>query len=526
MKFFKFLILILICFSFVAGHAVTVSVDSPGTLSSLISTADKKTITDLTVTGNVDARDFKCLRDELTVLSRLDISAVNIQAYSGTGGTSSSTNYLVNRLPDNSFMNKTVLKIIVLPASLTYMGAYSLCGTGVTTVNIPPLVTYITYNVFENTYSLTEITVDAANPSYTSQDGILFNKIKTTLLQCPTLKKGDYIIPASVVTINNVAFKLTNLSTITMPNSVTTIGVFAFSDTKTLTSINFSTSLTSIGDNAFLDCVNLSGGVVLPNTLTKIGNSVFSNCNDITSVSIPNSVTTIGNFAFSECQSLTSVYLPSSLTSIGNYAFTNCRNAKGDLIIPNTLKTIGEGAFSYCVGFSNLVIGNSVTSIGNGAFRNCINLGGALVLPNSLTQIGSFTFYNCNQLTNLSIPNSITSIGNFAFEKCSSLNGSLNIPNSVTSIGESAFAFCSNLKKLVIPASVISIAKNAFWSCKGLNLIQCFLSIPIDLSNINGVFMDVNKSVCTLQVPHDSRDIYRAAYGWKDFIEIEDLQSN
>ena len=155
-----------------------------------------------------------------------------------------------------------------------------------------------------------------------------------------------------------------------------------------------------IAGGAFYDCTLTS--VTIPNSVISIGNYAFSGCTGLTSVTIPNSVTSIGYRAFYRCSGLTSVTIGNSVTSIGEYAFADC-SALTSVTIPNSVTSIGNGAFSGCSGLTSVTIPNSVTSIGNYAFWGCTGLT-SVTIPNSVTSIGEYAFYNCSGLTSIYVP--------------------------------------------------------------------------------------------------------------------------
>ena len=206
------------------------------------------------------------------------------------------------------------------------------------------------------------------------------------------------------------ASECTGITSITIPNSVRTIGGNAFYGCTGLSGLlTIPNSVTSIGSSAFGNCSNLTS-VDIPNSLTSISNSVFQNCGGLTSVNIPNSVTSIGDSAFSGCSSLTSVIIPNSVTSLGGSAFQNC-SVLTSVTIGSSVTSIGDDAFNGCSGLTLATIGNSVTSIGNRAFRDCSGLTEIVSLrltpPTvyySYTYPSYSTFYNVNKSIPVYVP--------------------------------------------------------------------------------------------------------------------------
>ena len=201
--------------------------------------------------------------------------------------------------------------------------------TGLTSITIPNSVTAIGTGAFSNCSNLTEILVEEGNTAYTSIEGVLFSNEKTTLVAYPAAKAPDYEIP----------------------NSVTAIGDYAFSECVGLTSVTIPNSVTAIGDYAFY-CSGLTS-ITIPNSVTAIGTAAFSNCSGLTSVTIPNSVTAIGNYAFYRCIGLTSITIPNSVTAIGRSAFANCTGLTS-ITIPNSVTAISEYAFSNCTAVNTI----------------------------------------------------------------------------------------------------------------------------------------------------------------------------
>ena len=201
---------------------------------------------------------------------------------------------------------------------------------------------------------------------------------------------------------------------------------------------------------AFSGCNNLSS-VSIPNSVTTIGYQAFYGCNSLTSVSIPNSVTSIGYHAFSGCSSLTSVTIPGSLTTIERGVFYGCSNLSF-VSIPSSVTSIGSKAFQGCSSLTSISIPNSVTSIGGEAFNGCSSLT-SVTIPNSMTTIGVQAFSGISGLKSVGIPNGVTSIEYGAFSGCSSLI-SVTIPGSLTNIDKYAFSGCVGLQEVYCNGNV------------------------------------------------------------------------
>ena len=251
--------------------------------------------------------------------------------------------YSVTTIGDDAFFDCFALKSVSMP-SITTIGNSAFMGcSSLASVFIPASCTSIGINPFASCTELKELVVDGNNPNYSSADGALYDKDKTTLIGWPTAK-GDIDIMPSVTSIGGSAFKLCYaLTSVSMP-SVTTIGNLAF---------NYS-ALTSVS---------------MPE-VTEIGNWAFIGCSALTSVSMP-LVKTINAFAFSGCFALTSIEMP-SVTTIGDGAFNFC-SALTSLDIPS-VTTIGDNAFKFCSALTSLDIPASVSTIGNGAFDGCSSL--------------------------------------------------------------------------------------------------------------------------------------------------------
>jgi len=257
-------------------------------------------------------------------------------------------------------------------------------------------------------------------------------------------------------------------------STFTSIEKSAFSRCTNLTGITISNSVTSIEDNAFNNCTNLIS-VNIPNNVINIGNGVFESCGNLTSVNIPNNVTSIGANTFNGCAKLTSITIPNGVTSIGGSAFAGCTSLTS-VTIPDSVTSIRGSAFQGCVNLTSITIPNRVTSIENYTFSRCASLT-SITIPNKVTSIGEYAFEICSNLTSVTILNNVISIGIYAFLNCDSLVN-ITIPNSITSIVDGTFQGCKGLTSITIPDSVTSIRGSAFQGCVNLTSVTFAGTIP------------------------------------------------
>jgi len=213
-----------------------------------------------------------------------------------------------------------------------------------------------------------------------------------------------------------------------------------------ITNLIIDDGITHIGARAF-EISNLRS-LKIPNSVTSIGRGAFINCTRLTSITLPNGIISIEPYTFGNCRSLTSVVIPDRVTSIGKSAFAYCENLVS-INIPDGISSITDETFYYCINLASVKIPNNVTSIGKSAFGGCERLD-SITIPDNVTSIGDFAFSGCSNLVSVTISNRLMSIGVATFWRCDKLV-SITIPKSVTSIGNGALAYCKSL------ASVISL---------------------------------------------------------------------
>jgi len=299
---------------------------------------------------------------------------------------------------------------------------------------------------------------------------------KATITDVNTAIKGDVIVPnefegAPVVAIAADAFAdCANITKITLPVTIQSVGANAFNNCTGLTAVNVTDlsawcGITFGSYNAnplyyagalYVNDV-LVTDLVIPNDVTAIGYATFYGCNSLVSVTIPSNVKTIGRGAFYG-SSVETVTIADGVETIGFGAFYECE-ALSNITIGNTVKTIGNYAFYGCDALAEIALPNSLTTVGDYAFRNSAIE--SIVIPDSVTALGKGVFYDCASLTEATLPNGITAIGDKLFYNCAALE-SIVIPDSVQVIGDSAFRGCAALADVTIGAGVTTISANAF----------------------------------------------------------------
>lgn len=423
--------------------------------------------------------------------------------------------------------------------------------------------------------------------SAVNEDGktIYYNVLSRT--ECQVVSgtsnySGDVRIPAtvsyggnemSVTSIGIYAFwYCTSLRSVEIPSSLTKIEESAFYGSKNLDKAEFA----SIGHLCSIDFSDFSSNplsyanhlyidgeeifdVVIPDNVTKLS-STFSGCSYLTSVVMPSGLSNIGDYSFYECSSLTSIEIPGSVNSIGDAAFREC-SSLASIDIPSSVTSIGKYAFYGCSSLIEEKIPNGVISIGLGAFQDCSKLA-SIEIPYSVNSIGSDAFAGCSSLTkadftsiehlcsiefngyysnplysahhlyisgdeitDLRIPSSVTVIPENVFYGCNFLT-SLEIDRGVTHIGNRSFYNCSSLTSVVIPSSVTSVGNWAFSGCSSLNEVKVFAETPPSATEPTTIFGNVTKTFGTLYVPRNCKVAYETAKGWKDFIDIIEMDND
>lgn len=421
--------------------------------------------------------------------------------------------YIVNAIDEKAFYNCSGLTSVIIPNTITTIGDYAFYGcSGLTSLTIGKSVASIGYDAFNGCNNLKELNWNAINCSSNGN-------MSTSNIESVTIGSEVEVLPNYFVSGSKIA-------EVIIPNSVTWIGVSAFSACKDLLSID------------------------IPNSVTVIDNQAFYYCKGLTNVTLDR-VQTIGEYAFAECTGLKSIEFSDSLLYIYDRAFSGC-SSLNSITIPNNVREIGQYAFNNCIHLTSVTIGNAVSTIGHYAFVNCYHLM-SVNIPSSVTTIGSDAFHNCNALSKVTIsdvsswckitfsdtfsnplyyshhlfmngqeikqlviPEGVTAINSYAF-----VNGTsfleLTLPNTLESIGNNAFEGCKRLSNVALGLSMASIGSRAFKDCTAISSVDCMATTPPIMEA-----MDCFDSNCydwaTLYVPGDKVDEYKSTIYWNKFV--------
>ena len=480
--------------------------------------ADNEVLQDFTITQDAE-RNITCNNNEIIYTTKYGY-AIDLAITDGFGGNYVSHTFKggygkiifdndVVTIPLNAFRDCNSITNIYLPSCVQEIGKGAFYGCeSLASITIPDSLTkigewafagcafeYVAINTLSHWCNITFVD-DQANPLFYSNDLLVGGEIITTLT-----------IPDDITTINPYAFRgWKNLTNITIHDSVTTIGKYAFSVCENLSEITIGSGVTTIGDRVFYGC----GGVLNINcnipSVSNYESAPFYNAK-LTTVNLGDSVEVVGDYAFRGCDTLTEVNLGNGVQSIGKNAFAYCTGLTS-VVIPDSVAQIGGYIFYECSNLSEVVIGSAVTTIGERVFYNCSSLT-SVTIPDSVTTIGWYAFSGCTgeliiyskiietdytnnypsyygwlsgaKFTKLTIGDGIEKIGYAAFGECSSLT-SVTIPDSITMIGDAAFSGCSSLTSVTIPDSVTTIGDYAFSECSSLTSV----TIPDNVTTIGG----------------------------------------
>ena len=434
---------------------------------------------------------------------------------------------IVNKIGDYGFSKCTTIKSITIPSNIISIGKYAFTScTGLVNATIPTTVKSVGDYAFYNCTGLKNVTISEGVESI--GEGAFYNctslveavvpdtavkvgshafynctSMTTATIGISADAIGDYtfynckkldtiVIGISVASIGDYAFYNCNLDKLSVPQTVTTIGKYAFASNDAMTRATLRKNLLTIGEGAFQDCGAMST-VSIPSSVTEIGKAAFENCASITTITLPVGVTVINDLVFSDCQKLATVKINGDVTSIGISAFYNC--AFENITLPETVANIKASAFRKCTKLATITIPDATKSIGDSAFLDCSALA-TVSMPDDVKTVGDGVFFYNKDLTiqvryltgaipagmlekqgvcHVILDENITTIGDRAFALCYSLKditygsetaevGKYKFSQNVTSIGKETFVDDVLLKNLIIPDSLQTMGTNTIYN--------------------------------------------------------------
>jgi len=357
---------------------------------------------------------------------------------------------------DRAFQNRTDLRTVMIPDSVTEIEAYSFNNcTNLSNVTLSKSLKYMGGRAFGSCEKITQIEIpksldNCGNSGYASYHG--------PFGACSGLKKITFEEGATEVS-NGLFRGCTGLEEINIPDGVTKIESSSFEDCINLVSVNISDSVIKIENEAFAGCEKIES-INIPDSVTEIGERTFANCSKLSNVKLSKNLEYMGGRAFGSCEKITQIEIPKSLDNCGNSGYASY-----------------HGPFGACSGLKKITFEEGTTEISSGLFRGCTWLE-EINIPNSVTEIESSSFEDCINLVSVNIPDSVIKIGNEAFAGCKKIE-SINIPDSVTEIGGSTFANCSKLSNVKLSKNLEYMGGRAFGSCEKITQIE----IPKSLDN-------------------------------------------
>ena len=402
----------------------------------------------------------------------------------------------------HAFYGCQKLRSLTLPETISSIDkdVFTDC-TALRYLNIPKSVKSVDGGAFASCVELSELEMPSSNRFYTCKDGCLCTADGKKLIAWPAVR-GDVELPESVETLGEYAFSgCAGLTSLKMPG-VKEILQYAFVGCKNLKSLFLAKGFTTLDKNVFEDCSSLSaidvdpenrafkstggilttadgkkllawpsakGAVKIPDGITRIEDNAFQNQGGIKSVTLPSTCREIGHQAFASCSDLSSIIMP-NVVSIESYAFSRSLSL-ASVNIPATVRRCDGSAFAECLSLTTINVdpANKNYKAENGAILSLDGktlvewpaASGDITIPESVEIIGTYAFNRCTKLNSVTMT-SIKTVGHHAFDNCSALTA-VNMNEGVETVGSYAFCNCMEIKSIIIPRSVVNLKNYAFW---------------------------------------------------------------
>ena len=439
-----------------------------------------------------------------------EVSTTGVLTISGTGSMDDFTADSVYAW----MVEKENILSLVIQEGVTSIGDYAFSGLNhLTTVTIPDSVIQIGSHAFQSCTSISELIYHGQTMS---PSGVYFSGISgevnwimgaDTLYIFGTGSMEDYstsspapwknyyctniVILNGVTNISSYSFADSSVTSVTIPDSVSDIGAYAFKGCSSLTGVHIPTAVSAIAESAFSGCTNLASIDLGSSQVFAIASSAFAGCSSLKSIILPETLSVISPNAFRSCTGLTSIAIPDSVTALYPSAFSNCTSLR-QVSIGSGVTTIPEAVFSGCTALQSVEIDTdaNISVIQQNAFSGCTSLS-SVSLPSTLAAVYEYAFNGCTSLTSVSIPASVVSIHKTAFRNCTSLTAFEVDPNNtayssadgklLSKDGTSLILYPAGRTGAddVLPATVTSIESGAFYGCTRLT--------EIDLNNVSRI---------------------------------------
>ena len=509
-------------FSNSSGDCSVGSVEIPATVTTIGKGAFSE-LTSLTSVTFAEGSQLKSIGDNAFDTTRF--SSITLPASLETIG-------------EQAFTKCTYLSSVTMQEGVTAIGSRAFSGDSyLGSITLPASLTELGGNVFESCTYLKTIAVADGSAAFSSEDGVLFSKDKSTLVTYPAGKTdADYTVPASVTAVGDYAFaNNTKIQNVVLPDRVKTLGKYAFSKATNLMTLNLGTSLETIGTLAFWNCSKLES-LTIPATVTEIGSTAFYNCYDTTFIVPSEELKAMVKTAGASEDNIMVVAPPADVTfavdgvtykvltepadgqngtvQIGDGDNAAAPSATGTPTIPATVESDGKTYHVVSVAdrafmdskITGITLPDGITTIGDHAFRSSALTG--FTMPSTVTEIGIYSFCDTESMSSITLSSNLTKIAANSFS--SSGLRSIVIPEGVTEIDTLAFYSCGSLQTVSLPASLVTIRKQAFWSNEALREVT--IAKNSQLQTIGEIAFQWCGTLKSIQLPDTLKEIDKEAF--------------